>query len=107
MPSPRYSVSVNGAVALLPLTLKSVDTTAEQWREPRGCQAVDHAGVRRLHACRRSSDGRLGLVLHPRSDPTPVVDKITGWARSHGKQVIADARDAARLPGDLEAVSAG
>jgi NAD+ kinase len=49
--------------------------------------------------------GRLGLVLHPRSDPAPVVDRITGWARSHGKQVIADARDAARLPCDLEAVS--
>jgi NAD+ kinase len=51
------------------------------------------------------SAGRLGLVLHPRSDPTPVIDKITSWARLHGKQVIADARDAARLPCDLEAVS--
>jgi hypothetical protein len=26
MPSPRYNVSVNGAVALAPLTLKSMDT---------------------------------------------------------------------------------
>jgi len=30
MPSPRYSVSVNGAVELLPLTLKSVDTGVER-----------------------------------------------------------------------------
>jgi NAD+ kinase len=50
--------------------------------------------------------GRLGLVLHPRRDPTPVVERLTSWARSHGKQVIADARDAARLPGDVEPVSA-
>jgi NAD+ kinase len=49
--------------------------------------------------------GRLGLVLHPRSDPTPVVEKITRWARSHHKQVIVDARDAARVPGDVEPVS--
>jgi NAD+ kinase len=49
--------------------------------------------------------GRLGLVLHPRSDPSPVVEKLTSWARSHGKQVIADARDAARLPDDVEPVS--
>src|SRR3954468_14848722 len=49
--------------------------------------------------------GRIGLVLHPRSDPTPVVEKLTSWARSHDKQVIADARDAARLPDDVEFVS--
>src|SRR5918999_3280169 len=49
---------------------------------------------------------RLGLVLHPRSDPTPVVEKLTSWARSHGKQVIVDARDAARVPDDIESVSA-
>jgi NAD+ kinase len=48
---------------------------------------------------------RLGLVLHPHSDPTPAVEKITRWARSHGKQVIVDARDAARLPHDVEPVS--
>jgi NAD+ kinase len=48
---------------------------------------------------------RFGLVLHPRSDPTPVVEKLTGWARSHGKRMIADARDAARLPDDIEQVS--
>jgi len=52
-------------------------------------------------------DGRLGLVLHPQSDPAPVVGKLTEWARSHGKQVIADARDAARLPDDVELVSEG
>jgi NAD+ kinase len=50
---------------------------------------------------------QLGLVLHPRSDPTPVVEKLVGWARSEGKQVIADARDAARLPGDVVPVSDG
>ena len=49
--------------------------------------------------------GRLGLVLHPSSDPTMVVEKLTSWARSHGKQVIADARHAARLPDDVEPVS--
>jgi NAD+ kinase len=49
--------------------------------------------------------GRLGIVLHPRSDPTPVVEKLTSWARSHGKQVIVDARDAARVPADVEPVS--
>ena len=49
--------------------------------------------------------GRLGLVLHPRSDPTPVAERLMSWARSHGKQVIADARDAARLPDDVEPVS--
>jgi NAD+ kinase len=50
--------------------------------------------------------GRLGLVLHPRSDPTTVVEKLTSWARAHGKQVIADARDSARLPAGVEPVSA-
>jgi NAD+ kinase len=49
--------------------------------------------------------GRLGLVLHPRSDPTMVVEKLTSWARAHGKQVIADARDTARLPAGVEPVS--
>ena len=49
--------------------------------------------------------GRLGLVLHPRSDPTPVVEKLTSWARSHDKQLIVDARDAARLPDDVVPVS--
>jgi NAD+ kinase len=50
--------------------------------------------------------GKLGLVLHPQSDPTPVAEKLTSWARSHGKQVIADARDASRLPDGVEPVSA-
>jgi NAD+ kinase len=49
--------------------------------------------------------GRLGLVLHPRSDPSPVVDKLTSWARSRGKRLIADARNAARLPDGVELVS--
>ena len=49
--------------------------------------------------------GRLGLVLHPRSDPTAVVETLTTWARSHGKRVIVDARDAARVPDGVEPVS--
>jgi NAD+ kinase len=53
-----------------------------------------------------SANGRIGLVLHPRRDPTPVVGKLTKWARSHGKHVVVDARDAARVPGDVEPVSA-
>jgi len=49
--------------------------------------------------------GRVGLVLHPRSDPTPVVEKLTSWASSHGKRVIVDARDAARVPDTVDPVS--
>src|SRR3954463_9111639 len=49
--------------------------------------------------------GRLGLVLHPSNDPAPVAEKLTSWARSHGKQLIADARDAPRLPDEVEPVS--
>jgi NAD+ kinase len=52
-------------------------------------------------------NGRVGLVLHPRRDSRPVVEKLTSWARAHDKQVIVDARDAARLPGDVEPVSEG
>ena len=50
-------------------------------------------------------NGPIGLVLHPRNDPTPVVEKLTSWARSHGTQVIVDARDAARVPDGVEPVS--
>ena len=49
--------------------------------------------------------GCLGLVLHPSSDAMPVAEKITTWARSHGKHVLVDAPDAARVPGDVEPVS--
>ena len=49
--------------------------------------------------------GRLGLVLHPSRDPTPVAEKLASWARSHGKELIADVRDAARLPDEVEPVS--
>ena len=53
-----------------------------------------------------NESGRLGLVLHPRNDPMPVVERITTWARSHGKHVIVDERDAARVPAEVEPVSA-
>lgn len=49
--------------------------------------------------------GRIGLVLHPRSDPSPLVGKLVSWARSHGKEVLADVSDAERLPGHVELVS--
>jgi NAD+ kinase len=51
--------------------------------------------------------GRIGLVLHPQSDPMPVAEKLADWARSHGQEVIADARDAGRLPAEVELVSEG
>jgi NAD+ kinase len=62
-----------------------------------------HETIAPMHTLKPA--GRLGLVLHPSSDPTPVAEKLTSWARSHGKQVIADSRDAARLPDDVEPVS--
>jgi NAD+ kinase len=51
--------------------------------------------------------GRLGLVLHPRNDPTPIAERLVSWARSHGKQVIVDAREAGRVPEGVEPVSMG
>jgi NAD+ kinase len=51
------------------------------------------------------SSERLGLVLHPSMDPTPVVEKLAGWTRSRGKRLIADSRDAGRLPDGVERVS--
>jgi NAD+ kinase len=50
-------------------------------------------------------NGCLGLVLHPRRDPTAVVDKLATWARSHGKELIVDAREASRVPAGIEPVS--
>jgi len=66
---------------------------------------VGHATIAAMPALK--SSGRLGLVLHPHSDPTAVVETIMTWARSHGKHVIADARDTARLPDDVAPVSPG
>jgi NAD+ kinase len=51
------------------------------------------------------SHGQVGLVLHPSSDATAVVEKVTRWARSCGKRVIVDARDSARVPDRVVAVS--
>jgi NAD+ kinase len=52
-----------------------------------------------------SQGGCLGLVLHPRSDPTTVADTVLRWARSHDKKVIARPEDVERLPEGVEAVS--
>jgi NAD+ kinase len=49
--------------------------------------------------------GCLGLVLHPRRDPTAVVEKLASWAQAHGKALVVDARDAARVPEGVEPVS--
>jgi hypothetical protein len=43
-------------------------------------------------------DCRIGLVLHPRRDPMPVAETIARWARSHGAELLIDAKDAARAP---------
>jgi NAD+ kinase len=48
---------------------------------------------------------RIGLVLHPRRDPMPVAGKIVRWARSHGAEVLVDARDAARCPEGVRLVT--
>jgi ATP-NAD kinase N-terminal domain len=67
-------------------------------------QAVGHATIARMPALKPS--GRLGLVLRPHSDPIAVVETLTAWAHSHGKRVIIDARDVARVPDGVEPVSA-
>ena len=65
-------------------------------------------GMRRLQACRRSSrreySGSSCTRIATRLRHRP----LTTWARSHGKRVIVDARDAARLSDDVavEPVSA-
>jgi NAD+ kinase len=51
------------------------------------------------------SSGRLGLVLHPHSDSAAVVETLITWARSHGKRLIVDVRDAARVPDGVEPVT--
>src|SRR6478672_9028873 len=67
---------------------------------------IEHATIADMPAL--TPKGVLGIVLHPHSDPTAVVGTLTAWAQSHGKRVIVDARDAARLPDDVavEPVSA-
>ena len=52
-----------------------------------------------------TSNERLGLVLHPHSDPAPVAEKLVRWARSHGKQVISEERDVEWLPAGIEPVT--
>jgi NAD+ kinase len=73
-------------------------------RSTTSLERVGHATIALMPALKQTR--RLGLVLHPRSDPTAAVKTLTSWARSHGKRVIVDAREAARVPADVEAVSA-
>ena len=78
-------------------------------KQPEVCRLraeVRHATIAR-HRDAQGEECASRLVLHPRRDQTPVVQRLISWARSHGKQVIADARDAARLPEDVELVSDG
>ena len=55
---------------------------------------------------RRAFRMQIGLVLHPRRDPMPAAGTIVRWARSHGAEVLIDAKDAARCPDGLSAVAA-
>src|ERR687898_2168732 len=48
---------------------------------------------------------RIGLVLHPRRDPGPVLDEVGAWARSHGSRLLMRPTDAARWDGDCDEVS--
>jgi NAD+ kinase len=47
----------------------------------------------------------IGLVLHPRRDPGPVLDGVGEWARSHGSRLLMRPADAARWDGDCDEVS--
>jgi NAD+ kinase len=51
------------------------------------------------------STAPVGLVLHPRRDPRPVAEKILRWCRSHGSEVLVDAKDAARCPEGVRPVT--
>jgi NAD+ kinase len=48
---------------------------------------------------------RIGLVLHPSRDVMPVAERIVRWARSHGGELLVDAKDAARVPDGVRAVA--
>jgi NAD+ kinase len=56
---------------------------------------------------KRTSGVRIGLVLHPSRDPTPVAEKIVRWAQSHGSEVLVDVKDAERSPAGVRPVAAG
>src|SRR5687767_11973540 len=47
----------------------------------------------------------IGLVLHPRRDPGPVLDEVGAWARSHGSRLLMRHADAARWDGDCDEVT--
>ena len=66
-------------------------------------------GMRRLQACRRLSRREYsGSSCTRIATRRPSSETLTTWARSHGKRVIVDARDAARSSDDVavEPVSA-
>ena len=48
---------------------------------------------------------QIALVLHPRRDPGPVLDKIGDWATTHCSRLLMRAADAARWDGGAMAVS--
>jgi NAD+ kinase len=53
----------------------------------------------------RKSSSRIGLVLHPRREPTSVAEKIVRWAKSHGSELLVDAKDVHRCPEGVRGVT--
>ena len=62
--------------------------------------ACDGGGMQTL---KRAGDSGLSCIRA--AVPAPVIKKLTSRGQSNGEQVIVDARDAARLPDDVEPVS--
>ncbi len=50
--------------------------------------------------------GAVGLVLHPGRDCTPAIATISKWATQRQVTVLAVAEEAARIPGDVQTVTA-
>jgi NAD+ kinase len=48
---------------------------------------------------------QIALVLHPRRDPGPVLDRIAAWAARHGTALLMRAADAARWDGEAIVVT--
>ena len=47
----------------------------------------------------------IALVLHPRRDPSAVLDEIGNWTSSRDTRLLVRAQDAARWNGDVTVVS--